>query len=73
MLDALAAGGLKRLEVGTLKIEIETPADVALWHDAQGKMCGVLQDYAGDVPAVLAALATEWRRLAVPPPLTPAK
>jgi len=72
-LDALAAGGLKRLQVGPLTVELETPADVALWHDAQGKTCGVLQDYAGEVPAALAALASEWRRLAVPPPLAPAK
>jgi hypothetical protein len=72
-LEALAAGGLKRLEVGALKIELETPIDTALWRDASGRMRGVLQDHAGEVPKPLAALATDWLRLAVPTPLAPAR
>jgi hypothetical protein len=72
-LEALAAGGLKRLEVGALKINLETPIDIALWREDGGKMRGILQDYAGEVPKPLAALSTDWLHLAVPAPLAPAQ
>jgi hypothetical protein len=72
-LEALAAGGLRRLEIGPLKIELEKPVDIAMWRDASGQMRGVLQDYAGEVPRPLAALTADWLRLAVPMPLAPAR
>jgi len=67
-LEALAAGGLRRFQVGPLKISLDRPADVAVWRDATGQMRGVLQDYEGPVPPALSALAKTWTRLAVPAP-----
>jgi len=67
-LDALAAGGLKHIAVGALAIHLDRRADVALWRDADGNLHGVLQDFDGPVPPPLAALASHWLRLAVPPP-----
>jgi hypothetical protein len=68
-LEALAAGGLKRIEVGAFKLELEQRADLALWRDAAGKWQGVLQDFPGPVPPPLAAVGDDWLRLSVPPPL----
>lgn len=68
-LQALAAGGLKYFKAGPLKIALEEPVDVALWHDERGKMQGVLQDYDGPVPPALAGITKNWIRLAVPVPL----
>jgi hypothetical protein len=67
--EALAAGGLKSLNAGALKIELAERVDLALWRDAQGRLHGVLQDCAGPVPAALARLTDDWQRLAVPVPL----
>ncbi len=67
--EALAAGGLKRIEVGAFKLELESRADLALWRDAAGKWHGVLQDWAGPVPPALSALTGDWLRLSVPSPL----
>jgi hypothetical protein len=68
-LEAMAVGGLKRFRAGKLQIVLEKPADVALWRDAEGKLRGSLQDSSGPVPAPLAALTSDWVRLAVPEPL----
>ncbi|HUT32564.1 MAG TPA: hypothetical protein VNE39_03705 [Planctomycetota bacterium] len=68
-LEALAAGGLKRIEAGALKLALEQATDIALWRDAAGKWHGVLQDCPGPVPPPLTALAADWLRLSVPPPL----
>jgi hypothetical protein len=67
-LDALAAGGLKHLEVGDLALDLAQRVDVAIWRDESGKFKGVLQDYEGDVPPALAAITKDWLRLAVPEP-----
>jgi len=66
---ALAAGGLKRLEVGDFKIELPDRTDIALWRDVQGRWRGVLQGWNGTVPKPLAALTDQWQRLAIPRPL----
>ncbi len=66
---AFAAGGLQRLEAGSLRIELPARADLALLRDAGGRPRAVLQGWTGDVPASLLALAPEWQRLSVPPPL----
>ncbi len=66
---ALAAGGLKRFEVGTFHIELPERLDVALWRGPQGKWQGVVQGGSGAIPAPLTALTDQWQRLAVPNPL----
>ncbi|UCD29707.1 MAG: hypothetical protein JSV03_04280 [Planctomycetota bacterium] len=67
--EALAAGGLKSLNAGDLKIDLSERVDLALWLDNQGRFKGVLQDYSGPVPAPLAKLTNHWLRLSVPVPL----
>ena len=68
-LEALAAGGLRRFEVGPFRIVLDRPADVALWRDERGKLQGILQDWTGPVPPALTAITGNWLRLAVPTPL----
>ncbi|MBM4042352.1 MAG: hypothetical protein FJ290_27995, partial [Planctomycetes bacterium] len=67
-LEALAAGGLRRIEAGAFKLELGSPADLALWRDASGKWHGVLQDFPGPIPPALSALTNDWLRLSAPPP-----
>ena len=64
---ALAAGGLKSLKTGRLEVAMPERADVAFIKEASGKVHGVLQGLAGDVPATLRSIAPEWQRLSVPP------
>ncbi|HRZ80836.1 MAG TPA: sialidase family protein [Candidatus Hydrogenedentes bacterium] len=74
--DALAAGGLERFTGGGLSLDLDTPTDLAYWHDG-GRPKGALQDAAGPLPASLAALTGDWLRLetpaaaAVKPPVEP--
>ena len=49
-----------------MAIELSELTDLALWRDAEGKWQGVLQDWTGPVPARLAAITSDWRRLALP-------
>ena len=67
--EAFAAGGLRRLDAGDLKIELPERLDVALFRNDQGRFRGVLQDCPGPVPAPLAKLTEDWLRLSVPVPL----
>jgi hypothetical protein len=62
-LDALAASRLSRFRGGGVSLELDPPLDVALWHDAAGRIRGVVQDCVGPVPAPLLALCTNWLRL----------
>lgn len=64
--DAFAAGGLKSMDAGEMKIELPDRADIAMWRDEQGKFHGVLQDCPGEVPAALRSLADDWLRLSAP-------
>jgi len=66
---AFAAGGLQRLEAGGLRIDLPSRADLAFLREADGRTRAVLQGWTGDVPASLLALAPDWQRLSVPPPL----
>jgi hypothetical protein len=66
---ALAAGGLKRFEVGAFRIELPERVDLSLWRDPKGLWQGVLQSCSGPVPAPLAALTDRWLRMNVPAPL----
>ncbi len=68
-IEALAAGGLKRFNADSLKIELPERTDLALWRDRRGKFHGVLQGWTGPVPATLRALTHDWLRLSVPAPL----
>lgn len=65
-IEALAAGGLKRFETGSLTLVLPEPCDVALWRDPSGKYHGVVQGIQGPIPEALTALTTDWRRLALP-------
>jgi len=67
-LDALAAGGLTKFEGGGIAISVDTPVDLAFWHDASGHVNGVLQDWRGPIPESLLAITKDWFRLASPPP-----
>ena len=66
--EAFAAGGLRSLGMGELKIELPVRVDVAFWRDSHGLVHGVLQECLGPVPAPLAKLTRDWVRLAVPVP-----
>lgn len=68
-LEALAAGGLRRVQTGDLKIELPEPVDVALWRDDAGRFHGVLQDCPGPVPEPLRRLTDDWLFLSAPIPL----
>ena len=65
-IDALAAGGLKRFTGGNVSFELDTPVDLAYWHDAAGNPKGALQNAGGPLPGPLAALTQDWLRLATP-------
>ncbi len=67
-LAALAVGGLKSIRAGQFSIDLAQRMDLALWHDRDGKLCGVLQDYDGPIPPALANLTPNWLRLSVPIP-----
>jgi hypothetical protein len=66
--EALAAGGLRCVTAGDLRIELPNRADVALWR-RNGKWEGVLQGCDGPVPEPLVKLTKRWLRLKVPRPL----
>ena len=67
--QALAAGGLKSFQAGNFKLKLDRRVDLALWLDEQGKWCGVLQGWPGEIPASLLAVTHEWLRFDVPPPV----
>ena len=67
-LEALAAGGLRSLDAGDLKLELAERTDLALWRDQAGRFHGVLQGWKGPVPAPLAKVTDQWQRLSLPEP-----
>lgn len=69
-LEALAASGLTRFEGGGVAIALEPAADLALVREAAGWR-GWLQGWRGPLPSSLEALTQRWRRLELPPSLTP--
>jgi hypothetical protein len=64
--DALAAGGLKRLKTGNLDVVMPERADLALRRETNGMMRGVLQGMPGSVPESLLTMTTNWLRSSVP-------
>ncbi len=66
---AFAAGGLRSLRTDGLEVVLPERMDVAFRTGADGRIHGVLQGWAGPVPAALLAITADWQRMAVPPPL----
>jgi hypothetical protein len=66
---ALAAGGLRSIEVGDSRLSLDEPVDLALWRDRDGRWRGVLQGLKGPLPRCLAALTQDWGCLALPAPM----
>ncbi len=64
--ETLAAGALKRFKTGDFEISLDTPIDLALWKDADGRFHGVVQDYEGAIPDVLTRITTDWSRIVSP-------
>jgi hypothetical protein len=69
-LDALAAGGLRRVHSGAFHLELDEPLDLALWRTPDGRWHGVAQGLSPDdpLPPALDALTGAWQLLSVPPP-----
>jgi len=61
-LEALAAGGLVRLEAPGARLELDAPTDVAMWREADDWR-GVYRNEDGVVPEALQRITQEWRRL----------
>ena len=68
-LEALAAGGLSRIQVDALSLVLDPPLDLALRRDASGRWQGLVQDLVGPVPPALLRLTSAWERRATPPPV----
>lgn len=66
-LETLTASGLTRFTTPNeteIRVEnLETPADVSLWRDAQGQWQGIFQAAENDVPEALQRLPVNWRFL----------
>jgi hypothetical protein len=58
-IEALAASGLRHLEAGAVRLDLDPGLDVAIWRNAQGEREGVVQRVTA-VPAEVRALATRW-------------
>jgi len=71
VLEAMAAGGLRRFVTEGFVLELREPVDLALWRDESGHWRGVVQGLDGPPPAELLALTRRWGRLSVPPPVPP--
>ncbi|VAX18962.1 hypothetical protein MNBD_IGNAVI01-529 [hydrothermal vent metagenome] len=68
-MEALAAGGLSYFKVGDFEIQLDTPTDIALWHDSKGEWDGVIQGRKGAIPVALLNITNNWVRLEIPVPL----
>lgn len=63
---AFAAGGLKSIRTDGLKIALPERIDFAFRTEAEGRVRGVIQGWAGPVPDALPAITSDWQRLSVP-------
>lgn len=66
-ISALAAGGLKSFLTDGMDLVLPGRMDVAFRTEPDGRTRGVLQGWAGPVPASLRTITSDWQRLAVPP------
>lgn len=69
--EALCAGGLKSFQSDKLSLELDTPADVALWRADNGAWRGVWQGETTEIPPALLEVSLNWRRLRLPEPYSP--
>lgn len=67
--EALAASGLRYVDVGGFRLNLAQPTDVALWHDKNGRWRGAIQGVTS-VPPPLLRLTKDWIYLTLPLPLT---
>lgn len=65
-LEALAAGGLSRFQGGGIALMLDSPIDLALWTDEQGRRRGVVQGAPAGVPPALLELTPHWLDLRLP-------
>ncbi len=63
--DALAAGGLKSVKIGSFIIELEERADIALFKE-KGKWHGVIKGAKGSVPEALTRITKNWTKVRWP-------
>jgi hypothetical protein len=64
--QALAASGLRRVDVGSFHLKLSTPTDLALWRTGN-ELHGMVQGVAA-VPPELLELTKNWLRLDLAPP-----
>ena len=62
---ALAAGGLRAFEAGSLSIDLEQRIDLALFREG-GEWRGIVHGLRGDLPAVLTDITRRWTRVRIP-------
>ncbi len=63
--EAIAAGALKSFTTDSLTINLSERIDLSLFKN-RGKWRGIVQDYEGNLPAVLTELTEHWTRLRMP-------
>lgn len=64
-LEALACGGLKTFQGGSLNIQLENRADVALIKRS-GKWKGIIHSNSTEIPASLLNITHDWRVVKIP-------
>ncbi len=69
--EAMAAGGLRRFHSPGLSLDLDSPADIALWKDATGRWTGIIHQPEGDVPSALKKITRSWKRISPPRPFLP--
>ncbi len=73
-LEAFAAAALSKLKTPTFELNLDTPADIALWRDSNKFWHGVLQGVDKEnIPEKLKKLTEDWQFLSIPEPFIPSK
>ncbi|MEW6235977.1 MAG: hypothetical protein AB1656_11360 [Candidatus Omnitrophota bacterium] len=65
-LDGLAAGALRKFELGSFRLTLRQPVDLALWRDRDGSFTGAIQDCDGPIPEELMKITCDWMRISSP-------
>ncbi|ULQ52018.1 hypothetical protein [Flavihumibacter fluvii] len=63
--EALAAGGLKKLRAGNFIIELDNRVDLALFKEA-GQWRGIIHGIEEEIPAALTRITSNWGRVQLP-------
>lgn len=66
--EALAAGGLRKVQAGSLAIDLDERVDIALWRDASGQWQGVAHGLDA-LPEPLRRITAVWTRVRQPKPM----